>query len=332
MSTAFAYKGVNGPRVCKNQDVIYPGVHMYTNQRGVCKTALLVPPSVPLSWVSLYGSLTISQVGKEYPNGGMNEAGLVVEQTTLWSTLYPEADERPAVNELQWMQYLLDTCNTVVEALASAADIRIDQGTSRLHYLIADRAGDVAIVEFIHGRMCVHRDREALPIITNTDYESAVHESRVGVGNWSDRTDYGRNSMRRFTTVAHALKVDNKRTLGDEGHLFEILRRVEREDTVYSLIYNPVEGDIHVKTALYPIVNVVRLSTFDFEKTSAGRMANVQQRVSRQGELVFDMYTAERNMAAVHSFFRDPALTSVFKWQIPDEWIRSIAYYPDSFT
>lgn len=36
----------------------------------------------------------------------MNEAGLVVEQTTLWSTLYPGADERPAVNELQWIRYL----------------------------------------------------------------------------------------------------------------------------------------------------------------------------------------------------------------------------------
>jgi len=67
-------------------------------------------------------------------------------------------------------------------------------------------------------------------------------------------------------------------------------------------------------------------------ETSAGRLANVQQRASRQGGLVFDMYTAERNMAAVHSFFRDPALTSVFKWEIPDEWIRSIANYPDSFT
>lgn len=235
MSTAFQLRKHDHYYICKNQDVIYDGVYMFTNQRGLQKTAMLPPPAIPATWVSAYGSVTISQIGKENPNGGMNEAGLVIEQTTLWQTQYPAPDGLPAIGELQWMQYMLDTCRTVQEVIDAAATIRIDQSTSKLHYLIADRSGDWAILEFIEGTMQFHRDRFLLPVITNSPYVTAYREVEAGVSSWTDRDEYERNSMDRYYTVYHHLR---RSMDGDDPvtGAFEILKHVRRDDTVYSLV------------------------------------------------------------------------------------------------
>ena len=50
-----------------------------TNLRGLQKTSLQMGDGSALNWVSNYGSITFNQYGKEFPTGGMNEKGLVVE-------------------------------------------------------------------------------------------------------------------------------------------------------------------------------------------------------------------------------------------------------------
>jgi hypothetical protein len=44
---------------------------------GIEKTAFVMPPEQPARWEAIYVSVTVSQIGKEFPNGGMNEVGLV---------------------------------------------------------------------------------------------------------------------------------------------------------------------------------------------------------------------------------------------------------------
>ncbi len=175
MSTAWHICKGETNFVGKNQDVIYDGVYMYTNQRGLAKTAFILPPDQPASWVSIYGNLTVSQIGKECPNGGMNEEGLVVEQTTLWQAAYPAPDERPAVSELQWIQYMLDTCATVGEVLEAASRVRIAQNQSHLHYMVCDKRGDRAIIEFLNGEMAVYKDASLpCPVMANSLYQETI--------------------------------------------------------------------------------------------------------------------------------------------------------------
>jgi penicillin V acylase-like amidase (Ntn superfamily) len=51
-----------------------------------------------LQWTSKYGSITFNQYGKEFPMGGMNEAGLVVEVMWLEETRFPlPGDKRAAM-------------------------------------------------------------------------------------------------------------------------------------------------------------------------------------------------------------------------------------------
>jgi choloylglycine hydrolase len=41
---------------------------------------LPTPGEKPLTWVATYGSVSFNQNGRELPCGGINEAGLVIEQ------------------------------------------------------------------------------------------------------------------------------------------------------------------------------------------------------------------------------------------------------------
>ena len=82
---------------------------VFTNKRNVSKSGLkLLPTDISGRWISKYGSITFNQFGREFPTGGMNEAGLVVEALELKSSIFPASDTRASLNELQFIQYLLD--------------------------------------------------------------------------------------------------------------------------------------------------------------------------------------------------------------------------------
>lgn len=331
MSTAFHMLKNEINRVCKNQDVIYDGVYLFTNQRGLQKTALMMPPAQPATWISQYGSLTISQIGKENPNGGMNEAGLVVEQTTLWQTKYPAVDERSALGELHFIQYVLDTCATVQEALAAATTVRIDQSTSSLHYLLADRRGDQAILEFLDGRLVAYKGKLSMPIIANTVYEDAVQAiQRVAFMGWGDRDAYEQNSMDRFKIVYEALSTLVEQT-PDTDFAFKVLAAARREDTVYSLVYDLNQLQIEVMTQRNQERIQIRLDEFDFSVKGPAQAANLQKLHANHVRAQFENYSADLNHTAVQSFFRDPVLTSIFRWEISEDMIQFVANYPDSF-
>jgi penicillin V acylase-like amidase (Ntn superfamily) len=83
------------------------------NKRGMAKRSMTLDPADrPATWRSRHASVTFNQYGVEMPNGGMNDAGLVVEVMWLDSSVLPPRDERPAVTELQWIQLQLDSYAT----------------------------------------------------------------------------------------------------------------------------------------------------------------------------------------------------------------------------
>jgi Penicillin V acylase and related amidases len=53
---------------------------------------MIQPPEKPIEWISKYGSITFNQSGREFPHGGINEKGLVIEQMWLDEAAYPEMD------------------------------------------------------------------------------------------------------------------------------------------------------------------------------------------------------------------------------------------------
>ncbi|HBU82391.1 MULTISPECIES: linear amide C-N hydrolase [Paenibacillus] len=329
MSTAIYFHPENTRLLGKNQDVPYKGAYIFTNKRGVAKSAIVQPPERPAKWISRYGSLTISQVGKEMPNGGINEAGLVVEQTTLWQSTYTDDDRLPAVGELQWIQLLLDTCASVKEAEQASCSVRIAQPMSRLHYMVADRSGDCAVFEFLGGAMYIYRG-SSLPysIMANTPYTEAIKNLEDKEERWRNAySDYDRNSMDRFykgaTRLAGVIPVNERERLQFTQDSLEIVRR---EDTAYTLIYDLEQMQLHFTTSIYPDLKTVRMGEVDFSSDAAPLALNLQQRA-----VSYINYNVDLNRRIAESFFRDPVLTTAFGWRITEDMIDFFASFPDKF-
>src|SRR6188474_1775430 len=180
----------------RNYDWITDAGMVCTNLKGLSKTSLKTENGETISWVSQYGSITFNQYGKEFPTGGMNEKGLVVELMWLDETKYPSADKRPAIGVLQWIQYQLDNCTTIAEVIATDKELRISAtGTTPLHYLIADAKGQAATIEFLNGKMVMHKGNDlTFPVLTNNIYDESV-------ASYKTSSTSGNNSLERFGTA-----------------------------------------------------------------------------------------------------------------------------------
>ena len=227
----------------RNYDWVTGNGMVMVNARNVKKTSFAPENEKTITWISSCGSITFNQFGKEFPHGGMNEKGLVVELMWLNGTSYPEADDRPALNELQWIQYQLDNFATVDEVLANQSKIRIGrQGVAPLHYLIADASGNAATIEFIQGKTVIHTGKDLkTPVLTNTIYADALkqYESK---GRGYD------NSNERFAIACKMTKEfqQAKNTQQPVAFAFEVLDKIAQGNyTKWRIVYDITDRKIH---------------------------------------------------------------------------------------
>jgi choloylglycine hydrolase len=273
------------------------------NPRDVAKTALL--ERNPLRWVSKLGSVTFNQYGKDSPMGGLNERGLVVEVMELPETKYPAFDSRPNVTSLEWVQYVLDTAASVEEAIAAAKKVRI--GTQApIHFLLADASGDAAAIEFLAGRMVVHRGG-TLPdrVLANSPYEDSRDylPKALPAGAPLPRGEAG--SLERFARAAHDLRALESDANADRvAKSFEILDRVAQVDhTQWQVVYDVKQATIHYRTAANRDRRLITLRSLDFGCKSAGRMLDVD---AGRGDVTASLqpYAPEANERLMLAVFR----------------------------
>ncbi|MCP5108297.1 MAG: linear amide C-N hydrolase, partial [bacterium] len=225
--TTFCFKN-NGDWIYgRNYDWHTGHCLVMVNKRGVSKVALR--DHNPAKWVSKYGSITFNQYGREFPLGGMNEAGLVIECMWLNGSKYPPPDSRAALSELQWIQYQLDNYAAVEDVIKSDKIIRIDvSDSSPLHFLVCDRNGQAATIEFLDGKMKVHT-KETLPAsaLTNHTYEDSILLWKIAGGNeGSEAVKRANYSLKRFFWAARGVDKWNREKRGSPvDYAFNVLGR-----------------------------------------------------------------------------------------------------------
>jgi choloylglycine hydrolase len=91
---------------------------------------------------------------------------------SLNETEQPPPDARPPLDSGEWVQYILDTCSTVDEVIATDDTVRIFTVD---HYLVGDRNGRAVTIEFLDGQLVAHTGPE-LPVaaLANNVYASSV--------------------------------------------------------------------------------------------------------------------------------------------------------------
>lgn len=253
--TAFGLRRGNAVIVGKSYDWHSAAGFLIVNKRGVGKQAVVMQPGVKAArWVSRYGSLTFNQYGRELPLGGINERGLVMEVLWLSSARYGADTSRPALNELQLIQYLLDTTATTAEAVRAAQQVRVARGYARVHYLVCDREGACATLEHLDGKLVVHRGK-TLPValVTNSTYAESRSALRGYRGFGGSRpAPSGTASLSRFARAAAGLRAIGARAAGaklvDAG--FAVLESVHTPDfSRWQIVYQPRLGRLSFRQA-----------------------------------------------------------------------------------
>jgi len=268
------FAGIDSPNACttffihlngkmvfgRNYDWMADEGMVCTNQRGLAKTSMKMPDGNTISWISRFGSITFNQYGKEFPTGGMNESGLVIELMWLDATVYPRPDDRPSIGVLQWIQFQLDNYSTVEEVIKSDSLVRITSRGTPLHYLVADGNGHVATIEFLQGKLNVHLGAALpYPVLTNNTYEQSV-SSRTHA------TAKGNNSLERFSMACNRISQfnsNNRETFVEKS--FDILNAVNQGDyTKWSIVYDITEKRIWFKTQRFKQIRSINFSALDF--------------------------------------------------------------------
>ncbi len=270
VGTAFVIKNSGVVLLAKNLDWPVGDGYVFVNKRHVVKEAFGGVSSPPLRWTSEYGSVTFNQFGREFPLGGINEHGLVIEELS-GPAGYPSPDDRPALNELQWIQYQLDNCRSVKDVLKSETRLRISRLLFNFHFLVADRSGKAAVVEFAGGKMLSYIGNDLLVrVLSNSSYEESLRYLRMHKGFGGERSvTGGSESTERFARAATILKDFEWPIQGVlSDHAFTVLRSVEQADTKWSIVYNISRRLVFFKTKSHRRLKVIRLEALDFSCAS----------------------------------------------------------------
>ncbi len=312
----------------RNYDWHIETATVLVNPRGLAKRAFVFDRAA--EWVSRYGSVTFNQYGREFPNDGMNEAGLVVAVMWLPETQYEEPDDRPALVAAQWVQYQLDTARTVRDVLASEATLRISPFCGvQLHFLVADAQGGCAAIEFIDGKRVVHTAAEdgAVALSNTTFSKSAVGAAH----NLAYRDQAGRTAQRdSLSRFAEAAATARACRLGElkptVENAFAALKRVEQSDfTKWQIVYDQTRGAIHFRTRSAPNVKKIDLKTLDFSPTD--QVLGVSISTERGGDVTDRLapYRAEENRRQVNQSFD----ATFFLKPLPSAIRELVIAYPD---
>ena len=287
----------------RNYDWITDAGMVCTNLKGLSKTSMKTENGETISWVSKFGSITFNQYGKEFPTGGMNEKGLVVELMWLDETVYPAADNRPAIGVLQWIQYQLDNNSTIEEIIATDKKLRISPiGNTPLHYLVADANGNAATVEFLNGKMIVHKGNDlSLPVLTNNIYDESVKAYKSSSIN-------GNNSLERFGQACSMIQKLNAGSITTPliDYSFDILGEVAQGDfTKWSIVYDITNKKIQFRTNRFKQIKTLNFSAFDFNCTSTAKVWDMNQAGSGNINRLFENFTPAINKKIVETAAKD---------------------------
>ena len=269
--TSFVLKADNTLLFGSNYDNdIWPGL-LYVNKKNVTKTGWEAGTTGDiLKWVSKHGSVTINAAGYQLAWAGMNEKGLVMSTMALGETKNPEPDHRPPLASPLWMQYIFDTCATVDELIATDNIVRIKDTVD--HYLVCDAGGDAAVIEFLDGKMVVHR-QDSLPIkaLANRVYSECVSELKAG-----NPKNINRSKIRMAQIDKKLLAFNPNGKLPAAAYAFEILEEVSSPPyTRWSLVFDIQNRIIHFKTYANRNDRWIDVKKIDYGCDTAAMMMDV---------------------------------------------------------
>ncbi len=299
------------------------------NKRGVAKKAFSFEK--PIAWESRYGSVTFNQYGREFPNDGLNEAGLAVAVMWLDTTKYPSTDERQTITSAQWVQYQLDTAKSVEDVIASDDKLRITHLAGAGSLPGGRRHRAAAVIEFLDGKMVVHTGKklEAKVLANNTcdDLQGYLHRFR-GFGG-GDEPHGTSSSFDRYVTGADASRrvAAGELPATAETVLETLGKAAQGNFTKWSIAYDLANKRITYRTHRQPEIKTIAFDELDFDSATPVQVIDIN--TSETGNLVphLQTYTTALNRALIDQAFDATWFLKPFPALIRQQ----IAEYPEKY-
>ena len=272
--------------LAKNFDWSAGQGYILKNNRGQQKFAYGFRNSNVASWTSKFGSITFNQIGKEFPYGGMNEKGLVIEQLWLSNSEYP-INSNKEISELEWIQYQLDSFSSVDEVIANVNNLTI-KPNALVHYILADKSGVSAVIEFVNGKIKIDRQNTKSQIITNGTSEDSKNyfDNNINI-DYSSRDKYD-----RYCILRNNINIENLNVKESFEKLNLVRENQENYKTYWSIVYDIDNLEINFKTFSNPDIKKIVLSDFKFSKDSETQFTQINTNTTK-----FEIYTTENNKA-----------------------------------
>ncbi|UCH93805.1 MAG: linear amide C-N hydrolase [Candidatus Aminicenantes bacterium] len=287
-----------------------PGV-IVINKRGVFKKGKSwneilsgKPASTPpLTWVSQYGSITFNPFCRDFPDGGMNEAGLYIEEMTLQGTRFPVDNSKPLIFMVHWMQYVLDNFETVDQVIKSTSEIMLDGWD--WHFFTADRQGNAAVIEFLEGKPVIYKGKDLpITVLCNTKYKEEMKTLKAFEGFGGKKPISLKDQKTpRFVHAAYMLKNFNQSKDSAIDYGFKILDQMNRGGTQWSFLCDLKNLKAYIKTAKSKNVRYVDLKSFDLSCKTPVKMLDIHANLSGNIEKQFQDYTLELNRNFINQAF-----------------------------
>ena len=282
--SAFYFNGEN-KIFAKNFDWGFGQGYLIKNIRGQQKYAYGFRGNNVAGWTSKFGSITFNQNGKEFPYGGINEKGLVVEQLWLGNTEYQENNNK-TISELEWIQYQLDNYEKVDEVIENINSLTI-KPIARIHYFLADKNGVSAVIDFVNGDVKIDRKQDKFQVITNETSE----DSKKYYDFNKDINPNSRSHFDRYCILRNNLNVENLSI----SESFKKLNLVKEDEPNYksywSIVYDINKLEFYFKSVDNSEIKKVSLKDFSFHSNS-----NTEFSLINSNKVNFQPYSSNDNL------------------------------------
>ncbi|MBU9710184.1 linear amide C-N hydrolase [Evansella tamaricis] len=339
----------------QNYDFYYGHGLIVVSPRGLKKESLTEEGERKVAWITKYGTVTFSQFGRELPMSGMNETGLTIAMMFHEDGVFPQKDERPALNELQWIQYQLDNYRSVDEVIKHLHEIRLEKSIYELHYTVMDASGKTALIEFIEGVAQV-TDNSDFYTITNTSFNKSASYAQQFRKKSIDRLSRKATSLDRFTLAyrlveevhqkgGNASRTETNPPPSQMYHVTEAFRILEEVSvkpsfqsiwnwigkkipptfTYWSIVFDVKNGEIYYKDQKNKNIRMFSLRDFQFSGDAPVMALALDNQLTGNIGKAFAPYRLEDNERIISISYK-PISDMISK-----EEQQELAKYPDTF-
>ncbi|HUU27112.1 MAG TPA: C45 family peptidase [archaeon] len=171
-----------------------------------------------------------------FPFDGMNEAGVAIGVMAVPHASYEGNPDKTNISNHSVIRKVLDYAGSVEEALELMDDHNIDFSCSLpLHYLLADRSGNSAVVEYVDSEMRVLRSEQPWQAATNFIISETSAEDISG-------------NCERYNLLSKILKGSGGvLNMGEAMSLLkDVSKNKETVKTTWSVAYGMSTGEIQL--------------------------------------------------------------------------------------